>query len=205
MTQNRKNHFVPSRKDVSHVFSNGFLGGLKEGLFLKLLKWFVNTDTMVAKTGSILNFCFMLQIILILALVEAHTAKPHEDQFQRGGLERNTEHIASHSCIHDQILEQRKRPGRKVYSITPQVYEPSLLKPLQHKGRALLGVSTSSRPQKDAKEPIRIYLNYDAVGHSPDRDCREVGHIVKVSVQLAITLVFCLSSIFSKIKYLFFY
>lgn len=165
----------------------------------------MNTDTMVAKIGSILNFCFMLQIILILALVEVHTAKSHEDQFQRGGLERYTEHIASHSCIHDQILEQRKRPGRKVYSITPQVYEPSLLKPLQHKGRALLGVSTSSRPQKDAKEPIRIYLNYDAVGHSPDRDCREVGEIVKVSIQLAITLVFCFSSIFIKIRYLFFY
>lgn len=139
---------------------------------------------MVAKIGRILNFCSMLQIILILVLVESHTAEPHEDQLQWGGLERNTEHIASHSCIHDQILEQRKRPGRKVYSVTPQVYEPSRLKPLRHKGRALLEVSTSSGPQKDAKEPIRIYLNYDAVGHSPDRDCREVGDIVKVSVQL---------------------
>jgi leishmanolysin len=124
----------------------------------------------------------MMQIILILALAEAHTAKPHEHQLQRGGLERNTDNIASHSCIHDQILEQRKRPGRKVYSVTPQVYEPSLLKPLQHKGRTILEVSTSSGTQKDVKEPIRIYLNYDAVGHSPDRDCRKVGAVVKVSV-----------------------
>ncbi|KAJ1375731.1 Peptidase M8, leishmanolysin, partial [Sesbania bispinosa] len=119
-------------------------------------------------------------IFLILTWVEAHNAKPYEGQLQRGGLERNTDNIASHSCIHDQIIEQRKRPGHKVYSITPQVYEPDLLKPLQHKGRALLEASTSSGTKKDAKEPIRIYLNYDAVGHSPDRDCRKVGDIVKL-------------------------
>ncbi|KAI3750367.1 hypothetical protein L2E82_21001 [Cichorium intybus] len=33
---------------------------------------------------------------------------------------------------------------------------------------------------KNAKQPIRIYLNYDAVGHSPARDCRKVGDIVKL-------------------------
>ena len=124
----------------------------------------------------------MLQIILILAWVEAHDANLHENQVH-GGMERNTKNIASHSCIHDQILEQRKRPGRKVYLVTPQVYEPSLLKHLQHKGRALLDVSTSSSSHEDAKKPIRIYLNYDAVGHSPDRDCRTIGDIVKVSAQ----------------------
>ncbi|KAL3022789.1 hypothetical protein AAZX31_04G033700 [Glycine max] len=122
----------------------------------------------------------VFEIILILAWVEAHNAKPQEHQLQWGGLERNTENIASHSCIHDQILDQRKRPGRKVYSITPQVYEPVRLKHLQHKGRTLLDVPTSSRPQEDAKKPIRIYLNYDAVGHSPDRDCRAIGNIVKL-------------------------
>lgn len=116
--------------------------------------------------------------MLILALLEANNAKP---QLQQGGLEGKVENVASHSCIHDQILEQRKRPGRKVYSVTPQVYEPLLSKPLRHKGRALLGESTSPEPQKDVKQPIRIYLNYDAVGHSPDRDCRKVGDIVKVS------------------------
>ncbi|CAJ1973334.1 unnamed protein product [Sphenostylis stenocarpa] len=126
-----------------------------------------------------LRFCFVLQIILILAWVEAHNAGLHEHQLQ-GGLERNTESIASHSCIHDQILEQRKRPGRKVYSVTPQFYEPGRLKHLQHKGRALLHVSTQSSSQEDAKRPIRIYLNYDAVGHSSDRDCRALGDIVKL-------------------------
>ncbi|KAG5030653.1 hypothetical protein JHK85_014635 [Glycine max] len=138
----------------------------------------------ISLQASIRCDCFRVmidpKIILILAWVEAHNAKSHEHQLQLGGLERNTENIASHSCIHDQILEQRKRPGRKVYSITPQVYEPGRLKPPQHKGRTLLDVSTSSRPQEDAKKPIRIYLNYDAVGHSPDRDCRAIGDIVKL-------------------------
>ncbi|KAK7378689.1 hypothetical protein VNO80_04135 [Phaseolus coccineus] len=61
-----------------------------------------------------------------------------------GGLEGRGENIASHSCLHDQLLEQRKQPGHKVYSITPQVYKPVLLKHLQLKGRALLGISTPS-------------------------------------------------------------
>ncbi|KAK4796809.1 hypothetical protein SAY86_029135 [Trapa natans] len=79
------------------------------------------------------------------------------------------------------MLEQRRRPGHKVYSVTPQVYrESSIAKPLHHKGRVLLGLSVSSHLQKDAKKPIRIYLNYDAVGHSLDRDCRNVGDIVKL-------------------------
>ncbi|KAK4599659.1 hypothetical protein RGQ29_009626 [Quercus rubra] len=70
------------------------------------------------------------------------------------------ENIASHACIHDQIIEQRRRPGLKVYSVTPQVYKESdTSKPLHQKG---------------------IYLNYDAVGHSPDRDCRRVGDVVKL-------------------------
>ena len=138
---------------------------------------------MSARVGCLLlNFCFLPQIVLILASLEASNAKPLGHQLQWGGSEGRIENVASHSCIHDQIIEQRKRPGRKVYSVTPQVYEPGLSKPLQHKGRALLGVSTSSEPQKDAKQPIRIYLNYDAVGHSSDRDCRKVGVIVKVSV-----------------------
>ena len=129
-----------------------------------------------------LSFCFLLQIVLILAWFEATNARHQQQQLQWGSVERKNENIASHSCIHDQILEQRKRPGRQVYSVTPQVYEPSTLKPLLHKGRALLGVTTSSELQKDAKQPIRIYLNYDAVGHSPDRDCRKIGDIVKVSI-----------------------
>ncbi|CAI8606411.1 unnamed protein product [Vicia faba] len=129
-----------------------------------------------------LRFAILVfEIVLVLAWLEINDAKTHERQFQWGGLEERVDKIASHSCIHDQILEQRKRPGYKVYSVTPQVYEPSQLKSLQHRGRALLGVlSTSSKPQKDEKQPIRIYLNYDAVGHSPDRDCQKVGDIVKL-------------------------
>ncbi|KAK7321737.1 hypothetical protein VNO77_32636 [Canavalia gladiata] len=120
----------------------------------------------------------VFKIVLILAWLEASNAKPQDHKFQWGGLEGRIQNIASHSCIHDQILEQRKRPGHKVYSVTPQVYEPGLSKPLQHKGRALLGLSTL--PRENDKQPIRIYLNYDAVGHSPDRDCQQVGDIVKL-------------------------
>ncbi|KAK6115379.1 hypothetical protein DH2020_007648 [Rehmannia glutinosa] len=53
---------------------------------------------------------------------------------------------------------------------------------LQRRGRALLGVPELSRKQNDSKQPIRIFLNYDAVGHSSDRDCRSVGDIVKASL-----------------------
>ncbi|KAE9588445.1 putative leishmanolysin [Lupinus albus] len=125
-------------------------------------------------------YVVVFEVVLILALLEANNAKPQEHQLQWGGLEERFENVVSHSCIHDEIVEQRKRPGRKVYSVTPQVYEPDLSKPLQHKGRALLGLSTSPNPQKDVKQPIRIFLNYDAVGHSPERDCRKVGDIVKL-------------------------
>lgn len=136
---------------------------------------------MVSNVGSLL-LKTLLQIVLILAWLEANDAKSQERRFQSGELDGRVEKVASHSCIHDQILEQRKRPGRQVYSVTPQVYEPGRSKPLQHKGRALLGVSTSSKPSKDEKKPIRIYLSYDAVGLSPDRDCQNVGDMVKASV-----------------------
>lgn len=128
--------------------------------------------------------CFLLQIILILVWLEATSGKSLEHQLQWQGAERDNENnIVSHSCIHDQIIEQRRRPGHKVYSVTPQFYKESdISKPLHRKGRALLGVSSLSELQKDAKQPIRIYLNYDAVGHSPDRDCRRIGDIVKVRV-----------------------
>ncbi|KAL0924960.1 hypothetical protein M5K25_005821 [Dendrobium thyrsiflorum] len=87
----------------------------------------------------------------------------------------------SHSCIHDEILHQRRRPGRKEYSITPQVYEEfDSSRSQSHRGRALLSVSSLLSQPKDSMHPIRIYLNYDAVGHSTDRDCRCVGDIVKL-------------------------
>ncbi|KAH9604464.1 hypothetical protein KSS87_016379 [Heliosperma pusillum] len=123
----------------------------------------------------------IFQIILILALFSYHNAQSIDYQNQLQKQERIVEHVGSHSCIHDQIIEQRKRPGRQVYSVTPQVYEEDgITKPLQPKGRSLLGVSESQEEPDDAKQPIRIFLNYDAVGHSPDRDCRNVGDIVKL-------------------------
>lgn len=87
----------------------------------------------------------------------------------------------SHSCIHDEILHQRRRAGRKEYSVMPQVYHEPREKVERARGRHLLSVS-SWWTQKNVKKPIRIYLNYDAVGHSPDRDCKSIGDIVKVSL-----------------------
>lgn len=120
----------------------------------------------------------VFEIVLLLICFELTNAKSQENHVQQQSKGKENVNVASHSCIHDQILEQRKRPGRKVYSVTPQVYvEPGFPKPLHRIGRALLGVSITSESRK---EPIRIYLNYDAVGHSLDRDCQHVGDIVKL-------------------------
>lgn len=122
----------------------------------------------------------VFEIALILVWFEAGYSNSQEHQLWQA-TEKGDENIISHSCIHDEILEQRRRPGRKVYSVTPQVYEGSAIsKPLHRKGRALLGISKHSEQQINEKQPIRIYLNYDAVGHSHDRDCRSVGDIVKL-------------------------
>lgn len=123
------------------------------------------------------------QVILVLLILEAAIATTEETWSQRRVIDHNNENVLSHSCIHDQIIEQRKRPGRKVYSVSAQVYvQPDISKPVKRRGRALLGVSGSPKRHIDAKQPIRIYLNYDAVGHSSDRDCRNVGDIVKASL-----------------------
>lgn len=124
----------------------------------------------------------IFQVLLALLLLEAAFATTKEFRLQRQVLDQDTENIISHSCIHDQIIEQRKRPGRKVYSVSAQVYvEPDVSKSLERRGRSLLGVSELPKWHSDAKQPIRIYLNYDAVGHSSDRDCRNVGDTVKAS------------------------
>lgn len=119
------------------------------------------------------------QILLILLWSGGVDAKARHHQKPLQGPESGVDGLSSHSCIHDQIIEQRKRPGRKVYSVSPQVYhEPrSAAKAYPHNGRVLLSISEE---QNDVKQPIRIYLNYDAVGHSLDRDCQRVGDIVKV-------------------------
>lgn len=124
----------------------------------------------------------LLQILVLLIFFDIIQAKFDDNQLQRRGPEKGIENIASHSCIHDEIIEQRrKRPGSKVYSVTPQVYHQATEpEPLHRKGRALLEISEVSGFSKNVKQPIRIYLNYDAVGHSPARDCRNVGDIVKL-------------------------
>ncbi|KAF5942914.1 hypothetical protein HYC85_020556 [Camellia sinensis] len=124
----------------------------------------------------------VFEIVSILVWLEAVYSKPQEHQL-RQGKENGGENIISHSCIHDEILERRRRPGRKVYYVSPQVYGGfGMSKPIHRKGRALLGLSEIPEQQNGDKQPIRIYLNYDAVGLSPDRDCQNVGEIVKASI-----------------------
>lgn len=126
-------------------------------------------------------FILLVEIFWLLASLEFVNAHAVEYRLPQQVRKREGEVIDSHSCIHDQIIEQRRRPGRRVYSVTPQVYEESSIAQLFHsKRRALLGISESVEEAKDGRQPIRIYLNYDAVGHSPDRDCRNVGGIVKL-------------------------
>ncbi|XP_019174894.1 PREDICTED: uncharacterized protein LOC109170300 isoform X3 [Ipomoea nil] len=121
----------------------------------------------------------LLQVVLLLLCLESGHATIHDHQLLRQRAEKQNEDIVSHSCIHDQIIEQRKRPGRRVYSVSPQVYEESAVsEPLHRRGRALL--EFSRKQPKDAMQPIRIILNYDAVGHSSDRDCQNVGDVVKL-------------------------
>ena len=126
---------------------------------------------------------------MLFIWLQASNASFQEKTLQGQSPELLSDSIVSHSCIHDQIIKQRRRPGRKVYTVTPQVYEGSgVSKPLHQKGRALLGISKYSVQQKDIKRPIRIFLNYDAVGHSPDRDCRNVGDVVKLGEPPVISL-----------------
>lgn len=124
---------------------------------------------------------------MFLLHLQDGNARISDNQYQIQNHDRIDGKISSHSCIHDQIIEQRTRPGRKVYSVTPQVYlDPSFSKPLYRRGRALLGLSVLPNQPKDVKRPIRINLNYDAVGHSPDRDCRNIGDIVKVGIRVQV-------------------
>ncbi|GAB2291324.1 hypothetical protein Dimus_025582 [Dionaea muscipula] len=138
-------------------------------------------DSRLVDTTKLRFAVVLSQIVFALALLTILDAKAIDNTLQRQGHKSRSESVNSHSCIHDQIIEERRRPGRQVYSVTPQVYEESgLSRPVHRRGRALLGISESSEHPKDVMQPIRIFLNYDAVGHSPDRDCRSVGDIVKL-------------------------
>ncbi|XP_074574653.1 uncharacterized protein LOC141831121 [Curcuma longa] len=123
-----------------------------------------------------------LQIVLLLVSIGGTAATPQDSKPQLGQHSEVWEKdvYRTHSCIHDDILHQRRQPGRKEYSVTPQVYRESSMSDSDvHRGRTLLDISASSSAQKNAKKPIRIFLNYDAVGHTSDRDCRNVGDLVK--------------------------
>lgn len=122
-----------------------------------------------------------LKIVLILVWssgASAHSDKALSLEPADSGGEKDA--YLSHSCIHDEILHQRRRAGRKEYSVMPQVYHVAQDRAERLRGRQLLGVSSWRAPRSNVKKPIRIYLNYDAVGHSPDRDCKSVGDIVKL-------------------------
>eukprot|EP01018_Ginkgo_biloba_P018495 Gb_23702 [translate_table: standard] len=120
------------------------------------------------------------KILLLLLWIGTAGCKAESSGLHSHDLEQSNEAPQSHSCIHDDILAQRRRFGRKEYSVTPQVYEDEYSFVENHrKGRGLLGLDNKDS-QLDKKQPLRIFLNYDAVGHSLDRDCRNVGDIVKL-------------------------
>ena len=129
-----------------------------------------------------LHSFLLLQIALILVCTQGAGADSGESKaLLPQDVEAGEKDVyLSHSCIHDEILHQRRRAGRKEYSVMPQVYHESREKAEHVRGRHLLSLSSSRAPQRNVRKPIRIYLNYDAVGHSPDRDCKRVGDIVKV-------------------------
>ncbi|THU58622.1 hypothetical protein C4D60_Mb03t16300 [Musa balbisiana] len=132
---------------------------------------------------SVLLAAVTLEFVLLLVCFGGTGAKSQDSEllFSQNPKVGEKDVQLTHSCIHDEILHQRHRPGRKEYSVTPQIYYQSSLSRSRHRGgRALLEVSSVPMLQKDAKQPIRILLNYDAVGHSPDRDCRNVGDLVKL-------------------------
>ncbi|KAE8727900.1 Metalloendopeptidase / zinc ion binding protein isoform 3 [Hibiscus syriacus] len=64
----------------------------------------------------------LLEVLLLLLWFEAATAKLGEhDDLQWEGQERGSrENIASHSCIHDQIVEQRRRPVVRFIRLLPK-------------------------------------------------------------------------------------
>ncbi|KAG6520516.1 hypothetical protein ZIOFF_017573 [Zingiber officinale] len=135
-----------------------------------------------ASNAIILSFT-QITIFFLLVSFGRTSAESHNNYpYLRQNLETvEGDAYLMHSCIHDEILHQRRRPGRKEYSVTPQVYHEHSFSRSQHSGRrALLQVSKPPTLQKDSKQPIRIYLNYDAVGHSYDRDCLNVGDLVKL-------------------------
>ncbi|KAK1323081.1 hypothetical protein QJS10_CPA02g00100 [Acorus calamus] len=131
-------------------------------------------------SSSVIAAIVAFEVVLLFLWIDCIGANSVENWIDSQVPSSSESDILSHSCIHDQILDQRRRPGKKVYSVTPQVYrEDDYSATYYHKGRALLGISAGDK-LKDKKQPIRIFLNYDAVGSARDRDCQVVGGVVKL-------------------------
>ncbi|CAM9004274.1 unnamed protein product [Rhodiola kirilowii] len=123
--------------------------------------------------------------VIFASLVFTPVISMSRDEVQRDSQQDEIHHVFSHSCIHDEIIEQRKQPGRKLFSVSPQVYEESLSTTSHH--RSLLDLSNAvegndnlKQPNDNLKQPIRIHLNYDAIGLTTDRDCQKVNDVVKL-------------------------
>ncbi|CAM6102918.1 unnamed protein product [Calypogeia fissa] len=117
-------------------------------------------------------------LLLSIGLVSSKVEQIRADYQDRDPLEPDG---LTHSCIHDEILEQQLRFGNRGYTVTPQVYESDDGKAKESwQGRELLAIPHRGDSTANRRQPIRIFLNYDAVGHSADRDCRSVGNVVKL-------------------------
>ncbi|KAJ3672797.1 hypothetical protein LUZ60_006171 [Juncus effusus] len=130
--------------------------------------------------SSALTSCLRFRLVLIeILLISICTQQTFATTKEPSTGENPSNNYLTHSCIHDEILHQRRRSGKKEYSVMPQVYVGSASSDHRHTGRTLLSLPHKTKSSL-IKQPIRIYLNYDAVGHSPDRDCQRVGDIVKL-------------------------
>ncbi|OAE20884.1 hypothetical protein AXG93_3256s1310 [Marchantia polymorpha subsp. ruderalis] len=131
--------------------------------------------------GLLSNRHFTLQIVLLLLWIGTVNCRADQTRVENHNRNTGRHTTQTHSCIHDEILEQRRRLGIKEFTVTPQVYASLDEENEEYRrGRGLLSVSSWTDVDVDRRQSIRIFLNYDAVGHSPDRDCRTVGDIVKL-------------------------
>ncbi|KAL2649366.1 hypothetical protein R1flu_017494 [Riccia fluitans] len=126
-----------------------------------------------------------IKVVLLLLWIGTVTCRSDESRVETQHRGSGRHSPQTHSCIHDEILEQRRRLGIKEFTVTPQLYGSPEDENDDHRqghgpGRGLLSASIQSDIDVDRRQSIRIFLNYDAVGHSPDRDCRSVGDVVKL-------------------------
>ncbi|KAI4998145.1 hypothetical protein ZWY2020_053487 [Hordeum vulgare] len=79
-----------------------------------------------AAAGLLLLLLSLLRLEIVLILVCSGGATANSDDGKSLSLEGadagDKDVYLSHSCIHDEILHQRRRAGRKEYSVMPQVY-----------------------------------------------------------------------------------